>query len=308
MLRKPRPLPERFNRPVTPQTRRLVERHLHSHSEHRGKRWQRTVQLWQRRMEAIRAFIVGFLLFAVPATIVTGIGFLLFSSVLHIKEVRIPLSDPRINVEEIQHGLAPLFGRHLFFLPLHEATALTREVVPDLQDVIVTKQYPATLEVRLTLEPIVARLAIEDPNASAESGAALAAGPAFSDFLTVDGTYVTYADAQVQSGSDLLQLHVVDWGVRPSPGTMLLEPELLTAMNTAETMLREQFDRAVTLRTVYLRGREYHLETPAHTLWFDLRTPIEEQLARYRVFLQTEGEGAAKKYVDLRLVDKVVFQ
>ena len=64
----------------------------------------------------------------------------------------------------------------------------------------------------------------------------------------------------------------------------------------------------MTLRTVFLRGREYHLETPVHTLWFDLRTSVDDQLARYRLFLQTEGEEAAKRYVDLRLVDKVVFQ
>jgi hypothetical protein len=55
------------------------------------------MQRWQRQADALRRSVVGFLLFAVPATLVSGIGFLLFSSVLHVKEVRILLTDPRIS-------------------------------------------------------------------------------------------------------------------------------------------------------------------------------------------------------------------
>lgn len=309
MLRTPRRLPQRFNRPITPQTRRLVEQRVQRRREHRTKQVQRMMQRWQRRMETLRKSFVQFLFFAVPATVVAGVGFLVFSSVLHIREVRIPLTDPRIDVEQIQRGLAPLFGRHLFFLPERDAEVLAAEVVPDLAAVTVAKQYPATLEVRLTLDPLIARLAIDDPAAppAAEAGTG-ATAPVLSDFLTEKGTYVAYADARVASGADLVQLHVVDWGVRPVPGTLLLEPEMLAAMTQAEQLLGEEFGRPVTLRTVFLRAREYHLKTPLHTLWFDLRTPVGDQLARYRTFLQAEGEGAAQQYVDLRLVDKVAYQ
>lgn len=307
MLRKPRPLPERFNRPVTPQTRFFAQKRMHRSRDVAWKRWQRTAQRWQRQADSVRQFVVRFFLFAVPATIVIGIGFLLHSPILHIKEIRILLTDPRINAEEMQYGLSSFFGRHLFFLSLQEAEKQARATVPDVQDVTILKQYPSTLVVRLTLVPIIARLVIEDSKARTGSGST-ETGSGLSDFLTADGMVVSYADAQVQSGSILTNVRIVDWGVRPTFGTQLLDPALLLAMHTAETLLREQFDRAVTVRTVFLRAREYHLQTSDHTVWFDLRTPVEDQLGRYRIFLEAEGHGAAQRYVDLRLVDKVVYQ
>lgn len=307
MLRKPRPLPERFNRPVTSQMRLFAEKRLHRRRDVVWKRWQRMVQRWQRQAETVRRSLLRFFLIAVPAAIVVGIGFLLYSPVLHIKEIEILLTDPRINVEEMQHGLSSFFGRHLFFLSLQEAEDQARATVPDVKEVSIMKQYPSTLVVRLTFVPIIARLLIEDPNARAGSGA-VQTEDIRSDFLTEDGMYVTYHDPQVQSGSARMELHIVDWGVRPTSGAPLLDPELLLAMHTAETVLQEQFDRTVTMRTIFLRAREFHMQTPDHTLWFDVRTPVEDQLERYRTFLETEDVSAAKRYVDLRLVDKVVYQ
>lgn len=307
MLRKPRPLPERFNRPVTPQTRRVVQQHMHRRRDYVWKRWQRTAQRWQRQAESVRRSIVRFLLFAVPATTIVCIGFFLYSPVLQIKAVRILLTDPRINTEVIQHSLTPFFGRHLFFFSVLEAEEQTRIAVPDVQDVSITKEYPSTLVVRLTLTPIVARLTIVEPDVNDGSGATVQ-DETRADFLTADGLYMAYADAQVGSGSDVPMVHIVDWGVRPTSGTQLLDPEFLLAMEQAQSMLREQFDRTVSLRTVFVRAREYHLQTVDHMLWFDLRTSVEDQLGRYRTFLEAKGAVAAPRYVDLRLVDKVVYQ
>lgn len=321
MLRTPRPLPQRFNRPVTLQTRRLVERRTRRARDGRTKRVQRVWQRWQRRANVVRRALMRMLLLAVPTAIVFGVGFLLFSSALHIRAVRIPLTDPRIDVEQVQQGLASLFGRHLFFLHTHDVHKAAHNVVPDLATVSVAKAYPATLEVRLTLRPLVARLSIDDPNVtqnardvragatSEDTGSGAGArADTRGDFLTEDGLYVAYAQTQVQSGAALPQLHIVDWGVRPMPGTLLLEPDMLVAMREAEHMLEEQFRQTVRLRIVYLRAREFQLETSVHALWFDLRTPVADQLARYRTFLQTVGEEAARQYVDLRLVDKIIYQ
>jgi hypothetical protein len=59
---------------------------------------------------------------------------------------------------------------------------------------------------------------------------------------------------------------------------------------------------------VYLRSREFHLQTAKYSLWFDMRSPLAQQIDRYRLFLQSAGAGAAKVYVDLRLQDRIVYR
>ena len=79
-------------------------------------------------------------------------------------------------------------------------------------------------------------------------------------------------------------------------------------MHNAEQALDEQFGQKVRSRSVYLRAQEFHLLTQQYSLWFDLKSPLEAQLLRYRLFLQTVGKDTAKEYIDLRLTDRVVYK
>jgi hypothetical protein len=132
--------------------------------------------------------------------------------------------------------------------------------------------------------------------------------PEGGEFLTQNGLYVVYEPSQVQTGSGILQLHIVDWGARPEPWKQLVDPNMLDLMRGAEAELQTQFGIQTKSRTIFVRAREFHLKTPTYMLWFDTRSPLAEQLQRYRFFLQSVGQGAATQYVDLRLKDKIVYK
>ncbi len=200
------------------------------------RRFQRMRQRMQRRAETLRRMFVRFLMAAVPLALLLTVGVLLFSPMLHVQEMRIERTDARIDVEQIQEALAPLFGKHLFFLSQQEVRVLVREAVPDLESLTVTKQYPSSLSLHLTIDPVAARLIIDDPD---NSGAARSGSG--SDFLSEHGMYVVYSDAQVQaskertsSGVLLPVIHIVDWGVRPQPWQALIDRSMLDVMNEAE--------------------------------------------------------------------------
>ena len=228
-------------------------------------------------------------------------------------DVRIVRSDMRLDGQLMQQAMRPLFGRHLMLLSAQEVPPLLREeipglkrsAVPDLATVEIHKVYPSTLQVQVTLKPIAFRLLVKQPDGPKGPAPAAASG---ADFLTQDGQYVVYLPSRVASGASLPLLNIVDWGVRPQAWTQLLSPEFLKSMNDAQHELSAQFGQNIVSRSVYLRAREFHLQTQTYALWFDLQSPISDQLNRYRTFLQTAGPGAAKLYVDLRLADKVVYQ
>lgn len=256
------------------------------------------------------------------ALLITGsvllllIGLALFSPILEIKQIRVSRTDPRIDAENIQRALAPLFGRHLFFLPPQEVSAMLRQAVPDLRDARITKQYPSVLQLNIGLDPIVAEIVIENPDTPPLSGTGSQTGtgqmivdPEGQDYLTNEGLYAVYNASQVQTGSaTLLKLRVVDWAVRPEPWKPLVDAQFLDVMQSAESELKTQFSSQVTSRTIFVRAREFHLRLQRYSLWFDMRSPLPEQLQRYRIFLQTIGQDKATEYVDLRIKDKIVYK
>lgn len=318
MLRKPRRLPQRFNRPVAPQTRNLVQRRHQRAKQQRAQKFQRAVQRIRRRAGSLRKLLMQFAVFIVAGLVLLGIGLALFSPILHIREIRVQRTDPRIDAEKIQMSLGPLFGEHLFFLSTQEVSDLLQASIPDLVRADIVKQYPATLQIRVYLDPIIAQLIIDEPDRTPQqtaSGAVVAAQtgaveiPEGGEFLTQKGLYVVYQPSQVRVGSGgLLQLRLVDWGERPEPWKRLVEPKMLDVMRSAEGELQTQFGLVTQSREVYIRAREFHLKLPQHTLWFDTRSPLSEQLQRYRFFLQSVGAAAATQYVDLRLTDKIVYR
>lgn len=306
MLRRSRRLPSRYNRPITPATRSLVQHRHRRQRQYRVQQWQRTWHRLARRFDSWRALALRFAMLIVVGLFLLMVGLAIFSPILHIREIRVSRSDPRIDVEQIQRSLLPLFGEHLFFLSAQEVVSLLQTAVPDMQTAVIRKQYPSTIHLRLTLRPVIARLKIDDPDQAKQVAAtgAIVTG----DFLTDNGMYVVYPPAQVVIGTGVLLLRIVDWGVKPAAWTILLPPAFLAAMHDAEAILAEQFGKTVQSRTAYLRAREFHLQIPGYALWFDLKSPVTEQLERYRTFLQASAGAVPKEYVDLRLKDKIVYK
>ena len=244
-------------------------------------------------MHWIGALVVG--------VVALTIGLLLFSPLLEIQEITVQRYNPRLDTESVQQVLAPLFSRHLFFLHSREVEQLLRANIADVKSVKTTKQYPSMLSVAIELDPLVAKLQIIDPD---EEGDDTGTG-AHIDFLTDHGVYIV---SLVPDVDDLPAVRLVDWGVRPNPGDALVNPAMLTRLWETETSLRHQFGHDISVRAIYLRSQEYHIQADGISLWFDMRSSLDEHLQRYRVFLQHVPREEVGEYIDLRLKDRVVHK
>ena len=305
-------MPRRFNRPVTRQTRAFAERRHQRHAKKRHERVRRFVRRTEKIFSDWRKMFQRWLILLGIGFVLLGLALFLFFPIVQVREIRVVRSDLRIDAEKVQRALAPLFGRHLLFLTAQEVRELVRASAADTTDIDVDKDYPSRLVVTMRLEQIIAKLTIEMPEAEEPSlaGEATNASGAVvistEDYLTVNGRYVTHPSAA--TASDLPVISIVDWGVRPTPGAILLEPELLEVLYAAEEALRDQFALAVTGRVVFLRAREFHFHTDEFDLWFDLRSPLAEHLARFKLFLETIPKEEVERYIDLRLSDRVVYR
>lgn len=245
--------------------------------------------------------------------LVTVFAALLFSPLTRVREIRIVRTDTRVDIRKVLEHVRPLYGQHLFFLSSSDISSLVREAVPDVQTVAVHKEYPSRLGIRLVLLPLIARLKIESPVPQGKSGSgagltgsgALARGKMY-DFLAQNGMYVVSPDEQ--KDAPLPTIRIVDWGARPIPNTRLINAELLEQMNRAEQALVREFGQQIKSRTVFLRAREFHLDTPQRSYWFDMRSPMEEQLGRLRSFLRAAKLQDVKSYIDLRVEGRVMYK
>lgn len=267
-------------------------------SERRRRILRRAEVVWDAmRKQALRWILVASLLIGAIA-----FGFLLFSPIVQVREVKVSRQSPRLDIEEVQTALAPLFGKHLFFLSSFEVASLLHEHIPDVQTITMSKAYPDTLQVSIALHPLVARLHIadpDDPNPGIGTGATI-------DFLTDQGTYI--ATTAARDIETLPELIIVDWGVRPDPGASLLTTGFLERMNAAELTLLRQFGQEVTRRVVYLRAQEFHLRVGNIDLWFDTKSPLTEQMQRYRLLLSKIDIAEVRGYIDLRIADRIIYQ
>ena len=305
MLLSPRRIPGRYNRQASVTTRNFVKRRQERRRKYAWERWKRLLHRLKRGIAQLKTSIRRFALVFAVSLVLLILGLLLFSPILEVREIHVLRTDPRIDVEQVQHALTPLFRQHLFFLSSQEVFPMLKKALPDLTGATIRKRYPSTLVVEMMLDPIIARLSIEDHGAKAP--AASGAVMHMEDFLTAQGLYVTYLSGQVKALQRPL-IRIEDWGARPVPWTSLIDTAFLLTMRQSEQTLHEQFGQDTQERTVFLRAQEFHLKTQAFTLWFDRRSPLDAQMQRYRIFLRTVGAGAAKEYVDLRLADRVVYR
>lgn len=317
VLKSPRRLPARYNRRVQDRTRDLVRRRHGRHRTYARQQWVRFLRRAKQRWVDVSVVALRALPLVLLALTLTLIGVVVFSPLIEVREIRVIRSDRRVDIERVQRSLSPLFGEHLLFLTSKHVLPLLLAPVPDARNVIIDKQYPSTLILRIELEPIVAALEIVDPSGNVAPAPTFAndAFPAagsgsetLRDYLTADGMYVTYPPSLVQSGTGTVSVRIVDWGVHPEPWVHLLDTVMLERIAQSEQILRDQFGESVSQRVVYLRSREFHVQTSKHSLWFDMRSSPAEQLDRYRLFLQSAGAASATRYVDLRLQDRIVYR
>lgn len=301
-LHRPLPIPHRFRRPVQDSVRQLIERRHQRRRAALRQRWMRSWSRFEGRIRALRWLAVPLLAVAGILIIALLCSLFLFSPWTKIQEIRVIRQDPRVDIATVQHALSPLFGRRMLLLSRADVLPLLEGTLPDLQEVTVDLVYPSRLVVRLTLDALIAQLQIDDTALASQSGALL------HDFLTEEGIYVQYLPSQVRSRETLPIIHITDWGVRPLVGARLLPMNFLTKTRESEDTLRRDFGQEVTERLIFLRAREFHLRTAEWWLWFDTRTPLEDLFHRYRLFLQSVPRENVRKYVDLRITDRVVYQ
>lgn len=308
VLRSPKRLPARYNRRVQDRTRDLVQRRHGRQRQYAKQKWTRLFRKSRERWLKGWMVAVRYSPWILLALVFVSAGVVIFSPLVEVREIRVVRSDRRVDVEAVQRSLSPLFGEHLLFVTQKNVLPLLEESVPDLRAAVIDKQYPSTLILRLELQPVVALLQIVDPSGTVSPVATGTGEDVLGDYLTADGMYVVYPASLVQSGTGAAVVRIVDWGVRPEPWKHLLDIRILERMAQAEQLLNAQFGETISQRAVYLRSREFHLQTSKHSLWLDMRSPLVEQLDRYRLFLQSAGVDAATRYVDLRLQDRIIYR
>jgi hypothetical protein len=215
--------------------------------------------------------------------------------------------DTRIDIEDIQKLLSPLFGRHLFFLPTSSITSTVRDAYPEVSSVEVQKHFPQEIKLTLFMDPLVADVRIGAPQDTEETMTATGSG--LFQYLTSRGIFLEYpTPLRAPEDEERLQLRIVDWAVKPSHRQKLLPPELLQTMRNAESILRESFGHHISSVTLYVRAQEFHVQTERLSLWLDTATPLMQQIDHYREFLRSLPPGSATEYIDLRLHDRVVYR
>lgn len=304
-LRPASRIPRRFNRPVSRRTQRLVaRRHSTPLRSRLSVRWRRWVHATRSGVVNWRRAIIRWSAVTLAALVLLMAGIVAFSPIGQVEEIRVSRTDPRLDIEEVQQVLAPLFGKSLVTVSSREVRLLLEQRIADIRSVTIGKNYPSQLTVRVELAPLVARARVLAPDEEKQpprgSGATLT-------FITDRGTFAVVSSGF--SGSEQFPLvDLVDWGVRPEAGSPILSKDFLTRMGQAVDTLQTQFGQPVKRRVAFIRAQEFHLTVGTVSLWFDVRSPLEDQLLRYRMFLRSVGLGEAKEYVDLRLADRVVYR
>ena len=305
-LQSPQPLPARFRRRTGPLTRRIVEKNHGSSWQYRCERWGRMVGRMKAQMRGLKRYFWMVLAGLMVITVTGAGGITFFSSVFYVSEIRVRRSDLRMDMELIERILSPFFGQHIFFVHASQLKDVLQKAIPDIDGVVLTKDYPNRLAVNVTLRSLTARVVLTTQESDEDQF--IGTGSTVRDFLTQDGRYMQYRDTQVSDASGLPVIHLVDWGIKPQPGRFLLEPDFLQKIVEAEDILRERFGHRVSTRTVFMRAREFHMTVDKYTLWFDEQSSLADQFGRYTLFLKTIGGETAMKYIDLRLRDRVVYR
>jgi hypothetical protein len=313
-LKVPGRLPKRFNRVAGTATRSLARRTYAGQERIRRRRHERMAR-WSRRAVRIGNTIASefrvWLIMATGGIAIALAAVLLFAPFFDVRTIHIRRQDARIDPEEVQETLSPLFRQRLVLVTRAQVSALLQSQYIDIERVEILKEYPSTLNVTIFTDPVMATITIDEsgaPEAQGSGGLLPAAntGASLQLYVTTRGYFVT--SPVPLSAAPLEQLTVTDWSMRPQNRTRFLSPEFLQTVFHARDTLRRDFGLESTEITLFIRAQEFHIRTEKGTLWFDAQSPLSMQFQRLREFLKTVSFDQVKSYVDLRIADKVIYK
>ncbi len=248
------------------------------------------------------------LIIGTSVIVLTVAAILLFAPMFDVRYIHVRRQDPRIDIEDTQQALSPLFKQRLLLVTKGQVTTLLEPEYPDIERVEIEKQYPSTLSVSIFLEPVAAAVIIDDLSDSpmTQSGAAVSGSGTFT-YVTRSGLFVS-SPIKLASGVPIDTLRITDWGIRPQNRMPMIDPEFLKTIFSARDSLRTDFGLVSKDILVFLRAKEFHIKTNRVSLWFDLTSPLSVQFQRFREFLKTLSLDQVKEYIDLRIADKIVYK
>ncbi len=282
---------------------------------YRRSRSTRSAQYWHQSLRrgsrslvrsthaVLLEFRLWLLLFA-GALVALAIAILLFSPIFNVRQIDIRTQDGRLDREEIQHTLVPLFHSRLLFVTVSQVQSLLVAQYPDITQVTIQKKYPSSLTVSVNVDPLVGNIIIDAPQQG--SGSIAQTGSGVHAYITAKG-YIIMSRLQL-AHTPLQPITITDWGVAPENRTIILQPDALHTIFLARDTLRDSFGLPVNRIVVYLRAKEFHVQAGHVSLWFDLESPLAIQFGRFREFLKSASLNQAKEYVDLRISDRVVYK
>ncbi len=310
-MKASRKLPRRFNRRAGPLVKSLAHRH-YGGPRRRERRRKELFSRWNRTIARIKDTVLlefrMWLMIGTGLVILTVAATLLFAPFFDVRDMRVRRQDPRIDPEEIQDTLSPLFKQRLVLVTRSQVAGMLQSKYPEIERVEISKKYPSTLSISLYLEPVVAEIIISDviDGASGSGSSVAGSGSNVFTYVTRTGTFVTSPIRL--TGGPLPKLTITDWGIRPQNRDTLLSPVFLqTIFLTRDALLRDFGLQSLNI-LVFLRAQEFHITTNKTTLWFDLRSSLNVQFQRFREFLKTLSLDQAKEYIDLRIADKIIYK
>ena len=310
-LKAPRKLPRRLNRETSVFSRTLARKQYQG-SERRAQRRRERTMRFLRKFSKFSSIVASefraWLLIGVCAVIITVVMVLLFAPFFDVRQIHIRRQDPRIDLEDIQQTLSPLFKQRLLLVTKTQVSSLLAADYPDIDHVAITKSYPSTLTVSIFLQPVAAAIVIDDSDMSlASQSGAVAAGSGTYAYITRTGYFVS-SPIKIVSGTPIPTLRLTDWGIRPQNRTRILSTDFIDQLFSARDALRTDFGLTTKDIVVYVRAQEFHIQTNKVTLWFDLKSPLSVQFQRFREFLKTLTLDQSKEYIDLRIADKIIYK
>lgn len=309
-LRKPRRLPKSFNRPVSSYSRTLARTHYRTPDRRARRRHERRVRFLKKcskLLSTLRSEFRAWLIIGLGTICASLLLALLFSPFFDVRQIHIQRQDPRIDPADVQQILAPLFRQRLLLVTKGQVSSYLQAQYPDIESVSMTKNYPSTLSVLIKLEPVVARVIIDDNDLSEQTQSGGIVGSGSYMYITKSGFFVN-SPIKLSGSTPIPILHFTDWGLKPQNGTRVILPEFIDSVFTARDILRTEFGLTTVDITLYVRAQEFHIRTNKTTIWFDLQHPLPIQFQRFRQFLKTFSLDVAKEYIDVRIEDKIIFR
>ncbi len=308
-LKGPRRLPKSFNRTASVYSRSLARKRYMT-SDRRARRRRGKMIRWVRKLSKFSTVIASefrtWLVIGVVATIVTVMLVLMFAPFFDVRQIVIRRQDPRVDLEDIQQALSPLFRQRLILITKNQVSGMLTPDYPDIDHIEIAKKYPSTLTVSIYLEPVAAAIVIDDSDAAATESGALVGSGTYA-YITRSGYFVS-SPIKLGGSTPIPMLQLTDWGIRPQNRTHVLSEDFIDQIFSARDALRTDFGLSTTGITVFVRAQEFHIRTNKVTVWFDLKSPLSLQFQRFREFLKTLSLDQAKEYIDLRIADKIIYK